>query len=409
MPLYNPANPIDPIPVVPTPDITAPASSTPVYASNNVPAPTAITDIEGEPWTVTYWGQLLNSNESPKVLDLGLDPSLQQYVHITAFRISVTGDLTSSIESVTNTTVISGEGLIYPDTIVPNVGDMFIGRIEAGTQALFTLTTVERLSFYARSVYRVEYRIYADIVQEISDDLHSKIADQKYFDNKRLVSGQPPIVSYDTVNREERYRQSIDHLMDRLYVAFFDHDIDTFVFTTDQGRCYDPWAVSFFNTVLGRYCRKNRDMPVEYTFGDNTKPMDRPTLWRMLQKSNIEGLSYLYPRSFPYRYTGSLSTHDIYHSISHVDVSVLPLPEAWNTSNVNDALPPYVFSHNLYKGITTGLSALESAFLTVISKGSVSNATLDTLLTETDGLVDGPLFYHILLLTAFLKIKLGES
>ena len=408
MPLYDPNAEVIEREVVPVPAVTEPEATTPTYDSRDIPGPKLIMDIEGEPWLCEYYKQVLNSNESPRILDLNLDPTVQQYLHIAQFRISVTDDLSSSTDPTTGTVTITGEGLLYPDTVYPNVGDMFIANVEYGTKAIFTLTQVERLTFYKRSVYRISYRVYSDYDVTIVEDLKSKVVEDKFFDNKRLITGNNPIVSYDTVNREEIYNRTITHYMDRLYAEFYDHDIKTFKYIQDGFSIWDPFAVAFFNTVLGKYCRKDRPMPTEYSYGDTTRPMARPTLWRAIHRADMTGISYLYPRNYSRIGTDSIDEPGAYHSISYLSVDYVLYPDVWNTSTLDLNAPAYVLSHAFYEQDAGNMSQMEIAVTRMIKGESITNAVLDSIINNVDQLTGKELFYGILLLTAMLKIKLQE-
>ena len=411
MPMYDPNTDVVERNATPVPAVTNPAATTPVYASRDVPGPKLITDIEGEPWVCDYYGQLLSDGEAPRILDAGLDPTVQQYKHIAQMRISVTGDLTSSTDASTGITIVTGEANIYPNTIIPNVGDMFVGRIDLGMSAIFTVTEIERVSFFKLSAYRITYRLFSDYEPIVIEDLTNKTVSDRFFDNKRLITGQNPIVIYDVVNREEIYNSTISRFMSRLYNTFYDDVTKTFVYIdgpVENTLVYDPFAVHFFNTVLGRVCRGTLPMPIAYEYGDSKPINTRPTLWRMILKCEPHGMEYIYPRYFKREYPSSIGKSGKYYSAAFLDVNYVLIPPKWDTSDLDLSIDAYVLSHSFYTQDTVNMSTLEKAVTSIIKGEPVTNAIVDVLIDETDSAIGKDLFYRLLLVTAILRIKLQE-
>ena len=80
----------------------------------------------------------------------------------------------------------------------------------------------------------------------------------------------------------------------------------------------------------------------------------------------------------------------------------------WDTKVVDETVPAYVLSHNFYLNDVTTMTLLEKVTMACIRGESISNIDLDTLIDELPILSESELFYQLILITAFLKIKLGE-
>jgi len=397
---------------VPSPDPvktpTEPLSTTPVYESKEQQLP-LIVDVEGEPWDVEYYNQLLTSGERPKPFDPGLDPTLQQYVYIKGFRLSVTADLSSSNDADTGTTTVSGAGVIYPNTIIPHVGDMFIGKVEAGFYGLFSIKTVNRTTFYKKAAYEVEYTLYDQLDAVLKQKLTDKVIENKFFDPHRLLAGEHPLISYEKANNEVYYKQSIGHLIDQLYQMFYHRESKTFVVEeADGGKYYDPWAIAFFNTVTDRAATEAYSMPEEYHVGVD-KPLEKPTLWRAILKADPTGLSYLYPRIFQRKMAGELSVVYIRKSIVHTRIDYVIMPDKWTPSSFTAQEVPYVLSHAFYDDVLTSQTPLEKAVMQLIKRERVTDATINLLLADRKVKTGLALFYHLILLTGLLTVRLHEG
>jgi hypothetical protein len=394
-------------PLQPVQSIIDPLSTSPVYETSGH-TENLIIDVEGEPWEVDYYNQVLTSGESPKPLDLGLDPTLQQYIHTLAFRISVTDELSTSNDATTGTTDVTGGGMIYPDTVIPHIGDMFVGKMDMGFSGVFTITSVSRATFYKRSAYQVEYRLYDQLDSELQDNLKLKSIDDKFFDKNRLIAGKSPIVSYGTANKEVLYRQNIARAVDILYENFYSDDQETLIYNVDSASHYDPVAIAFFNSVVDSRSRHGRPLPKEYNVGVEDL-LNKPTIWRAILRSDSVGLDYLYPRLFLPVTTSSLNITYIQSSIVHSKIDYVTLPDKWKMFTVDSTLPSYVLSHAFYDGDVANQTLLEKAVISVIGKERVIDSVLNTLIDEISTKADRELFYHLLLLIAILTIRIHEG
>lgn len=384
-------------------------ASAPVYEEDNS-VQSLIIDIDGEPWVVNYYSQILSSTDSPKILDLELDPTLQQYVHVNSFRISVTDELSSDTEATTGTTTVTGSGLIYPNTIVPNVGDMFVSQMTRGFKGVFTVTSVKRESFYAKSAWTIEYRLFEQLNQAIDANLKLKVVNNLFFDKNRLAAGKPPLVSYTVINKESVYREQIEWLVDRLYQEFYDARLETFVYNHNEyDTVYDPFAVSFFNRIIDRQYLNAYHYPKEYSIGMDAIHK-KPTLWRAILNASGTGLAYLYPRKFNLMSVSTLGVAYTQSSIAHTTIGYVPLPEKFTSDfTVNTAEESYVLSHAFYDGDIANGSLMDNAILTAVSGNVVSNADLDAIIEGIKTANGKTLFYSLILTIALLNIRLTES
>lgn len=405
MPIFNP-EPLEVKQPVPVKQITDTGATAPVYDNVNNQAPPLITDIDGQLWVVDYYKQMLAENDTPRPLDITLDPSLQQYLMINNFHISATDDLTSDTDPVTGTTTITGEGLIYPDTIIPNVGDMFIGRIDARTLSIFVILEAQRESFYKRSVYRVTYRVFSGYDLNLASNLASKVVDKHFFDSRRLKTGIAPIVSYTTINNEKQYLKEIENILDRLYLEFWVNDIESFGWIESSLLTYDPWAINFYNTVIGRSIRGTKDMPRAYAFNGSEDLANKPTLWRVLRKSNSTGLKYLYPRVFDSKNVFHLETTNYYDSIIHTKINRIPMPKRWSRPIIDLSTGTYVLSHAWYEGDLNSMSPIEVMLTSIADNLPIIDSELDVVLDSLNTLQDKELFYNLVLVLFILQVKL---
>ena len=383
-------------------------ATAPVYEEQGT-TKSFIVDIEGEPWEVGYYNQILSSSDSPVSLDINLDPTLQQYLHVVGFRLSVTEDIASNYNAEVGTTEVTGSGIIYPNTVIPHIGDMFIGRMDMGFNGLFTITSINRDTFYEKSAFRVEYRLFDQLDASLQENLTSKVVENKYFDKYRLLAGNNPMVSYAVANKEVGYKQAMVNMLDVLYQNFWSDRLETFIFAhNDSSGIYDPWAVNFFNQIMSRKKLNNYSLPKEYSIGE-FDIVKKPTLWRAILNANTHGLEYLYPREYNLVSAKGLGTPFILNSIVHTNIQYVPMPENFSPGfTVDTDRDAYVLTHAFYANDVENMSLLEKAVFTVADKKVVTDGVIDTLLNEVKSKENGELFYNVILLIAILNIRLTE-
>lgn len=165
--------------------------------------------LDGYPWTVDYYGQILNTHSIGNHLDDSLGDLSQPYVKINKLIMYVDSDLSSSYNAKDNTTSLVGSAVL-PLDITPNVGDTFIANIDSGEDAIFTITRVDEPSYRKNRVYIIDYTMtgitndHSDLVER----LEKRVNEQYYFDSlvgsrreNHLVTG----VQYDSGKRLQEF------------------------------------------------------------------------------------------------------------------------------------------------------------------------------------------------------------
>jgi hypothetical protein len=382
-------------------------ASTPVYDQATQPAVLTV-DMEGEPWVVEYYNQLLTSSESPKPLDTGLDATLQQYHHITSFILSVTDPLSSSVDNATGLTEVTGAGIIYPNTVVPHIGDMFIAKLETGFYGLFTLTQVTRATFYKLSSFQVEYRLFEQLDSTLKADIEAKSVTHSYFDRNRIAVGKSPLVSYRATNLETRYQANLHNAIDLLYMNFYDGDRKTFIYKEEERKGYDGFACAFFDATIDSAYLRDYPSIVVYDLGI-PQPLKKPTLWRALLRGEKHGISFLYPREFLPKDPGSLVNTYILRSVAHARIDVTPIPEKWVGFTIDRTTESYVLSHAFYDEDTANQTNLEKAVSLIMDRKTVPDTLVRTLSEEAETLTGKTQFYHLILLAFILCTLIKEG
>ena len=405
MPMFSDSEPLK----ATTPEVKETLPTSPAYQRDEKPIEASV-DIPGEPWRVTYYSQLLGIDASPSMLDSGLDPSLQQYVQVKDYQLSVTDDLSFETNEQDQLSALSGGANIYPGTVIPTVGDMFVGMIEPGRYGLFTLTATRRANYLNQSMFIVSYRLFDELSEELASNLVDKTTLKQYFDEQRRVEGKDPIITTTEANQSIFYRRTLTEVVDDLYLRYYDPLYETFIFRDTLGAVLDPWAVAHFSSVVGRDLRGDNPGLREYTVPDAENPERMPTPWRALARRSWDYMKRV-PRNYPVQPTGAYTTaagSSKFYSTAYSGLGGIIAPADWFGGAVDLEAPSYIFSHAFYDANTDGMSVMETTLYGHLNGEVVTNEQINTLINSVGDHDGTAYFYHQLVLLTLLLYKLNS-
>jgi len=369
-----------------------------------------LNDLEGDHFVTKAWyGQLLVTGTEPRSLDTTIDATLQQYEKVMELRLVIQDAVSFSSDLQTGSYETTGEAYIFPGTVTPIVGDMFVASLSPAQEAVFTVTSVNSLSVYKRPAYQIEYKVWGVNDDIATANLETKSVAHYYFSKERFVRGDSPIVTYTEANRAVNYTATIERLVRDMYDRFYDHENRVFVYTQDDLSIYDPTACEFFNAIVPKALRAGRPRVVSYADGSHPAYIKRPSLWRaLIQRSSYN--MHRFPRAYLPVRTGELAKAEIWYSISMTQLDYIMLPDT-TTLDGATADKPYVVSNECYEG--TGVTdKFEDAILSMISNQPIdAQVILDAInaLDVTDAeLPEHRRFYKTILLLCMLVFNLHE-
>lgn len=207
--------------------------------------------IEGYPWSINYYGQLLNVNNTLENFDPTTPNLTQPYYCVSDMVIQVSSPLNSNYDATTGVTTVNGSA-VMPYKITPNVGDVFIAKVDNGEDAIFIISTVSRKTYRKDTLYEVSYNLYAYTSANPSfvPTLGQRVQDT-YFFNKDT----------DFFNRDVLIKPSVKEAIDRLNTFLResqDHYFSTFAQKETGGitvpgmgnAVYDPLLINFISKIV---------------------------------------------------------------------------------------------------------------------------------------------------------------
>lgn len=162
--------------------------------------------VEGYPWTVDFYGQILNSHNTLEGFDPGSPNLTQPYYKVERMILQVDSPLDSSYDTATGVTTVSGSALM-PFSVTPNAGDVFIAQVDSGEDAIFHITAVTRKTHRKDSLYAVSYTLYAFTSDRPTfvSQLNARVNETYYFNNDT-----------NFFNRDVLIKPSVKEAIDRL-------------------------------------------------------------------------------------------------------------------------------------------------------------------------------------------------
>ena len=254
---------------------------TATVTTNKVPLANLLTHIEGYPWNVEYYHQSLGADDAPQPLGLSVDPTLQQYHLIRDFEIRVTDPLTYDFNKERRSERLEGSGYVYPGTIVPIRGDMFIADVGDGQVAVFTMLDVTPMSYLSEKCYQVAYRMVATLTDQYEANLESKVVKTSHYVKDFLIHGKNPVLSTDTVNRKQRLDNHGHHLLEMFNREFIDPKTRHLGIPSQDEPTFDAFVAGFmqrFINVSQHKLMRDANWPEVYQLND----LRCTTIWDLL-------------------------------------------------------------------------------------------------------------------------------
>ena len=219
--------------------------------AREIPRNKLLSYIEGSPWTVEYFSQVLGNDSDLKEFDIEQDKLYQQYIKYNKLEIRVDSPIDSNIDQDNSLTTIEGSANIYPP-LIPNVGDAFIADVGLGRVGLYSVTQVERKTFNRESVYSINYTCIAfeDVEPEKFKNIRNKVIREYYFNKDRLIDGGLPVLT-KTEDEEYTYLKNIEpELIEYYYNNFFEKDIGAYCVPKAPKYTYDHFINVFISKLV---------------------------------------------------------------------------------------------------------------------------------------------------------------
>ena len=264
-----------------------------VTDNKQTPLISLIAYIEGMPWQVTYYQQIIGEHNDLKELDASQSSIYQQYNKINNLEIRVDNPLTTTQDQETSTISSTGTAIIYP-FLTPDVGDIFIASTFDCPLSLFRVTSVERKSFNRLTAYLIEYDLVGFLTKDNDryKDLENKVIRNYYFNKDRLVAELSPILLTEDHENLLDLNNSYSDMVTYYFRNFYSNNHGTLVIPGQKKPVYDSFLVKYLLAIMSINDAKEI-VKIKNISVDEDVYLSQPQLWScMLNRSN-EDLPYL--------------------------------------------------------------------------------------------------------------------
>lgn len=189
-------------------------------------------------WTVDYYGQVKNDDDSANNLDILSAIAMNQYYHIKNLDIDVTQPIVLA-GNLNDTKFVA----VIPVGITPIVGDIIMAYTIAGELGIYRVSTVHEHSIARDRLYQVKAELDGlyNTNPDIFTHLRQKVIRQYIYD-KNLES---KIIKVDTYAQIRDLRTHIDNIVYR-YKSLYSVETGLIV----SNRTYDPYSVMLMEALI---------------------------------------------------------------------------------------------------------------------------------------------------------------
>lgn len=236
-------NPVN-VPVV---HITNPNYSDVAVDTRWSPIASLMQHIEGSPWTVDYYSQVIDTDSSLGGQRPTSSAVYQQYRKIERLVMRVTSPLTQGQDAETKAMTYTGKAIVH--SFIPNDGDMFIADIGDGQQASFRIMSTTKMAVFKEAAYEIDYEV-GTTEEEFIIDLEAKTVERLAYRADKLVHGESPIILTSHDSLLDQAANVIQVILNQYFTRFFSREYRTLLIPGQMRATYDPYLLGFILQLL---------------------------------------------------------------------------------------------------------------------------------------------------------------
>lgn len=280
--------------------------------------------VEGYPWTINYYGQILNVNNTLENFDPSTPNLTQPYYKVNNLILQVSSPLSSSYDQTTGITTISGSA-ITPYKIIPNVGDIFIAQVDSGEDAIFIVTTVSRKTHRKDTLYEISYNLYSytSVNPQFITTLEGRIQQTYFFNKDTNFFNRDHLVTPVVKEAIDRLKYFLNESQDYYFSTFAQKQTGSILIPGTSNPVYDPHLLDFISSIVDY--NKLIDLPFyKFSYGNN-KYIEQNSFYDLLLKRNINQISST-NKQYIFVSSDSLPNRARFGTIGHSAISYILFP-----------------------------------------------------------------------------------
>lgn len=303
--------------------LTAPSQSNFTTLFPESKAGSLLKYVEGYPWTVHYYGQILNRANGLDHFDNQIPDLLQPVTEILGMILQVTSPLTASYDEATAVTSVTGAALM-PLKVIPNVGDCFVANVDSGEDAIFVVNSVQRKTHRTESLYEINYSLLTYVTADPASvvALKQRVQDTYYFNPDTNYFNRDVLVTPDVKHHTDALKALMASSQEYYFRVFPHWEIGSLLLPGTDETFYDP--------LLKDFIHKTVDLPPEvgarfftYTYSD--RYIGKHSFFDLLLTREL-GLLPMVGKRYGFASTLSLRNHLRFDAIYHTLVKNIVYP-----------------------------------------------------------------------------------
>lgn len=250
-----------------------------------------LTHAEGHKWIIQYYSQVTTPDSEVAAQEVNRSASYQQYTKIVNFEVRVTDPLAPSVNTEGQEFSAEGSATVFPGTLIPLKGDMFIADIGDGRPGVFVIKNAEQLSILRDTGYRIEYGLKGYAEGLIISDLEDKVVKRGHFVKDFMAIGRNPILVQSEYDSYLSLRNWIARIPEDYFTNYFSHEFKTLLIPDQQLTTYDPFLTEFVSKIFSTE-KHPAYMHLRLLNCNNGDPERFETIWDALRTLNERPLQY---------------------------------------------------------------------------------------------------------------------
>jgi hypothetical protein len=206
---------------------------------------------EGYPWTVNYYGQILNTNNTLENFDPTALNLTQPYYKVNGLILQVSSVLSSNYDANTGITIVTGSA-IAPYSVTPNVGDVFLASIDNGEDAIFLINNVIRKTYRKDTLYEISYNLYAyhSVNPTFIQTIETSVQDSYYFNKDSNFFNRDLLIKPDVKEYIDKLKSFLIDSKHYYFKTFAQKEVGTILIPGITNKVYDPLLLNFISRIV---------------------------------------------------------------------------------------------------------------------------------------------------------------
>lgn len=218
------------------------------------PVGTLLTHIGGMRWIPRLvFSQVKGRDEETGSYQGKLRPINRQYrlIHEMEIKVQTAAPNNPSIDNANQEATVKGTARVYPNTFIPNPGDMIIGDTPDGRQAIYQICdNVQPLQIFNRAAYEFEYVMYAWWSSALEQEMMKGVVAEYHFVRDNIDAGINPLIADEDWGIWQELEQLEEQFPQAFIARFLSREYSTLLLPGQPTTIYDPFHTSFCSMMF---------------------------------------------------------------------------------------------------------------------------------------------------------------